>query len=125
METIPQNEMVIEYVGDVVRQSVADHREKMYEKAGIGSSYLFRIDEDTIVDATYRGSVARFINHSCDPNCYAQVIMVKSEPKIVIYSLREIFPGEEILYDYKFEIEGEEDKIPCLCGAVTCRGFLN
>ena len=57
--------MVIEYVGQVVRQSVADLREKYYENMGIGSSYMFRIDGDTIIDATKCGNLARFINHCC------------------------------------------------------------
>ena len=50
----------------MIRQKVADHRERFYEKIGIGSSYLFRVDEDTILDATFVGNKARFINHSCD-----------------------------------------------------------
>lgn len=66
MESIPADEMVIEYVGQVVRQCVADERERRYEAAGIGSSYLFRVDHDYIIDATKRGGLARFINHCCD-----------------------------------------------------------
>lgn len=124
-EPIPKDEMVIEYVGELIRQGLADDRERKYEKQGIGSSYLFRIDEDSIVDATWRGSVARFINHSCEPNCYAQVISVGEAPKIVIYSARDIAPHEEITYDYKFDEEAEDLKIPCLCGAPRCRGYLN
>lgn len=57
------------------------------------------------------------------PNCYAKVITVEGAKKIVIYSKRDIAPGEEITYDYKFPLEDE--KIPCLCGAAKCRGFLN
>lgn len=66
LEKIEQNDMVIEYIGEIIRQKIADIREKRYEKMGIGSSYLFRIDEDTIIDATFKGNLARFINHSCD-----------------------------------------------------------
>jgi hypothetical protein len=66
MEPIEANEIVIEYVGELIRQKVADHREKKYEAQGIGSSYLFRIDADTIIDATKIGSIARLINHCCD-----------------------------------------------------------
>ena len=66
LECIESNDMVIEYIGEVIRQKVADAREKKYEKIGIGSSYLFRVDEDTIIDATMRGNLARFINHSCE-----------------------------------------------------------
>lgn len=57
------------------------------------------------------------------PNCYAKVIAVGNQKKIVIYSKRDIRANEEITYDYKFPIEDE--KIPCLCGAPHCRGTLN
>ena len=114
---------------------------------GIGSSYLFRVDLETIIDATKVGNLARFINHSCNvsifvyaldclllmlivsclfslqPNCYAKVITVEGQKKIVIYSKQAIGVDEEITYDYKFPLEDE--KIPCLCGAAQCRGFLN
>uniref|UniRef100_A0A182X396 [histone H3]-lysine(4) N-trimethyltransferase n=1 Tax=Anopheles quadriannulatus TaxID=34691 RepID=A0A182X396_ANOQN len=123
MEPIAADEMVIEYVGQMVRPSVADLRETKYEAIGIGSSYLFRIDMETIIDATKCGNLARFINHSCNPNCYAKVITIESEKKIVIYSKQPIGVNEEITYDYKFPLEDE--KIPCLCGAPGCRGTLN
>ncbi|CAO1412044.1 unnamed protein product [Diamesa tonsa] len=123
MENIAADEMVIEYVGQMVRPSVADLRESKYEAIGIGSSYLFRIDLETIIDATKCGNLARFINHSCNPNCYAKVITIESEKKIVIYSKQPIGINEEITYDYKFPLEDE--KIPCLCGAQGCRGTLN
>ena len=57
--------MVIEYVGQAIRPIVADLREKKYNEMGIGSSYLFRVDLETIIDATKSGNLARFINHSC------------------------------------------------------------
>uniref|UniRef100_S4RWW6 [histone H3]-lysine(4) N-trimethyltransferase n=1 Tax=Petromyzon marinus TaxID=7757 RepID=S4RWW6_PETMA len=123
LEPIAAEEMVIEYVGQGIRQLVADMREKRYEVEGIGSSYLFRVDHDTIIDATKVGNLARFINHSCNPNCYAKVITVESQKRIVIYSKQAINVNEEITYDYKFPIE--ENKIPCLCGAEHCRGTLN
>uniref|UniRef100_A0A7N8XPE1 Histone-lysine N-methyltransferase SETD1B-like n=1 Tax=Mastacembelus armatus TaxID=205130 RepID=A0A7N8XPE1_9TELE len=123
MEPIAADEMVIEYVGQIIRQVIADMREQRYEEEGIGSSYLFRVDQDTIIDATKCGNLARFINHSCNPNCYAKIITVESQKKIVIYSRQPININEEITYDYKFPIE--ETKIPCLCGADSCRGSLN
>ncbi|CAH2295841.1 histone-lysine N-methyltransferase SETD1B [Pelobates cultripes] len=123
MEPIAADEMVIEYVGQNIRQVIADMREKRYEDEGIGSSYMFRVDHDTIIDATKCGNFARFINHSCNPNCYAKVITVEAQKKIVIYSKQYINVNEEITYDYKFPIE--DVKIPCLCGAENCRGTLN
>ncbi|CAG8459868.1 6471_t:CDS:10, partial [Paraglomus brasilianum] len=142
MEHIDASDMVIEYVGEVVRQSVADHRERRYEQEGVGGSYLFRIDDDTVIDATKKGNIARFINHSCSvglyiirvgsdgeewnwirPNCTAKIITLDGQKKIGIYAKRDIEIGEEITYDYKFPFE--DSKIPCLCGAPTCKGYLN
>ncbi|RKP38702.1 SET domain-containing protein [Dimargaris cristalligena] len=123
MEPINASDMVIEYVGEIIRQKVADHRERIYERQGIGSSYLFRLDEDAVIDATKMGNMARFVNHCCQPNCNARIITVDGGKRIVIYAKRDIDAGEEITYDYKFPIE--KDKIPCLCGAEGCRGTLN
>jgi histone-lysine N-methyltransferase SETD1 len=94
MENITKDDMIIEYVGEVVRQQVAEIREKRYLKSGIGSSYLFRIDDSTVVDATKKGGIARFINHSCMPNCTAKIIKVEGSKRIVIYALRDIAMSE-------------------------------
>ncbi|CDO96446.1 unnamed protein product [Kluyveromyces dobzhanskii CBS 2104] len=126
MEPIAAKEMIIEYVGESIRQPVAEMREKRYIKSGIGSSYLFRIDENTVIDATKRGGIARFINHCCDPSCTAKIIKVGGRKRIVIYALRDIGTNEELTYDYKFERETDEgERLPCLCGAPSCKGFLN
>jgi len=66
LEPIAADEMVIEYVGQMIRPITADFREKKYNEQGIGSSYLFRVDLETIIDATRYGNLARFINHSCN-----------------------------------------------------------
>ncbi|KAI7945246.1 hypothetical protein MJO28_010941 [Puccinia striiformis f. sp. tritici] len=123
METIPAGEMVIEYVGEVIRQAVADRREKLYERMGIGSSYLFRVDDDLVVDATKKGNLGRLINHCCSPNCTAKIITINGEKKIVIYAKVTIELGDEVTYDYHFP--KEEVKIPCLCGSIKCKGTLN
>ena len=94
MENIAVNDMIIEYVGEKVRQQVADIRERQYLKSGIGSSYLFRIDEQIVIDATKKGGIARFINHSCTPNCTAKIIKVEGSKRIVIYALRDIAQSE-------------------------------
>lgn len=81
MEPIAADEMVIEYVGQKVRAIVADIRERQYEATGIGSSYLFRIDIDNIIDATKCGNLARFINHSCN-------VSIQEHLFIYIYTFR-------------------------------------
>lgn len=123
LEPIEAEDFVIEYVGELIRPRISDIRERHYEKMGIGSSYLFRLDDGYVVDATKHGGIARFINHSCEPNCYTKVISVEGQKKIFIYAKRHIAAGEEITYNYKFPLE--EKKIPCNCGSRRCRGSLN
>ncbi|KAI4317069.1 hypothetical protein L6164_024979 [Bauhinia variegata] len=123
LEPIEAEDFVIEYIGELIRPQISDIRERQYEKMGIGSSYLFRLDDGYVVDATKRGGIARFINHSCEPNCYTKVISVEGQKKIFIYAKRHIAAGEEITYNYKFPLE--EKKIPCNCGSRKCHGSLN
>ncbi|KAM9852299.1 histone-lysine N-methyltransferase 2B [Aulostomus maculatus] len=121
---IEAGEMVIEYAGIVIRGVLTDKREKYYDGKGIGC-YMFRIDDFDVVDATMHGNAARFINHSCEPNCYSRVINVEGRKHIVIFALRKIYRGEELTYDYKFPIEDASNKLSCNCGARRCRRFLN
>lgn len=121
---IDAGEMVIEYSGIVIRSVLTDKREKFYDSKGIGC-YMFRVDDLEVVDATMHGSAARFINHSCEPNCYSRVIQAEGRKRIVIFALRPIRRGEELTYDYKFPIEEPAAKLPCNCGAKRCRRFLN
>ncbi|XP_041648358.1 histone-lysine N-methyltransferase 2B isoform X2 [Cheilinus undulatus] len=121
---IEAGEMVIEYAGIVIRAVLTDKREKYYDGKGIGC-YMFRIDDFDVVDATMHGNAARFINHSCEPNCYSRVINVEGRKHIVIFALRKIYRGEELTYDYKFPIEDASNKLSCNCGARRCRRFLN
>ncbi|XP_058050480.1 histone-lysine N-methyltransferase 2A isoform X3 [Ahaetulla prasina] len=121
---IDAGEMVIEYAGNVIRSILTDKREKYYDSKGIGC-YMFRIDDSEVVDATMHGNAARFINHSCEPNCYSRVINIDGQKHIVIFAMRKIYRGEELTYDYKFPIEDASNKLLCNCGAKKCRRFLN
>ena len=84
---------------------------------------MFRLDSNTIIDATHKGNMARFMNHCCDPNCYAKVVSVNKQKHIIIFSNRQISAGEEIVYDYQFPVEA--DAIQCNCGSVNCVGRMN
>jgi hypothetical protein len=61
-----RGDIVIEFIGEIIRSSIADIREKTYEKRGMGSCYMFRVDDDNVIDATDKGNITRYINHSCD-----------------------------------------------------------
>ena len=136
---IEKDEMVIEYAGELIRNSVTDRREADYERRGIGSCYMFRVDQDTIVDATLHGCMARFMNHCCIPNAYAKTITVDNlDPnqenrdrrgfeikikKIVIFAKARIPAGTEVVYDYQFPIE--DGGLKCTCGHPQCIGRMN
>lgn len=132
-EDIAAGELVIEYVGEVIRHSLANVRERRLEEqlraAGsteMASSYFFRLDLTYVVDATHTGNLARFVNRCCDPNCIAKVVQLEGHQHIVFYARRPIARGDEITYDYKFAIEEDPGKkIRCLCGAAACRKYLN
>ncbi|XP_065150686.2 histone-lysine N-methyltransferase 2C isoform X3 [Paramisgurnus dabryanus] len=116
--------MVIEYIGTIIRNEVANRKEKMYEAQNRGV-YMFRIDSEHVIDATISGGPARYINHSCTPNCIAEVVSFERGYRIIISSNRRIQRGEELCYDYKFDLEDDQHKIPCHCAAVNCRKWMN
>ncbi|RME29989.1 SET domain-containing protein [Candidatus Parcubacteria bacterium] len=107
-----RGEMVIEYTGERITNEEADRR---------GGKYLFEIDNRWTIDGKDRGNLARYINHSCRPNCEADVV----DDRICIFALRDIEPGEELTYDYGEEYLNDPDTMPrgCHCDACDPEGF--
>ena len=122
---IRKGRRIIEYTGEVIDQAEEHRRGYDDSKMSRHHTFLFKIDDEYTIDATHRGSIARFINHSCDPNCEA----VWEDRRIFIEAVRNIQPGVELCYDYAFEHKGpltKEEKAfyYCRCGAKNCRGTI-
>ncbi|XP_028759661.1 histone-lysine N-methyltransferase ATX2 [Neltuma alba] len=117
-------DMVIEYTGELVRPSIADRREHFIYNSMVGAgTYMFRIDDERVIDATRAGSIAHLINHSCAPNCYSRVISVNGDEHIIIFAKRDIKQWEELTYDYRFF--SIDERLACYCGFPRCRGVVN
>ena len=115
---------IIEYTGERISHAEADRR---YAKLHENSSHtmLFAATDKVVIDATKRGGPARWINHSCAPNCEAN----EEEGRVFIDAIRSIKPGEELSYDYSLVLEERHTpklkrEHPCYCGARNCRGTL-
>jgi SET domain-containing protein len=124
LRRIHQGTRLIEYVGERVSPEEADLR---YDDDAMQRPHtlLFTVDARTIIDAAVGGNEARFINHSCQPNCEA----VDDDGRIFVEALRNIRPGEELTYDYHLERDGHwrkawAERYACRCGAPNCRGTL-
>lgn len=105
-EPITKNTRIIDYAGELVRNSESEEREDRYFAAG--NIWVFRVNRVWSRDANAGGNIARFINHSCTPNCYYEIV----DKTIWIRAARNIRRGEELTYDY--QTIGERS-IPCRC----------
>lgn len=82
-------------------------------------------DQNMIIDATTRGSIARFVNHSCNPNCRMEKWTVEGRPRMALFAgERGIMTGEELTYDYNFDPYSLKNVQECRCGETGCRGVL-
>ena len=115
---------IIEYLGEHISRDEGDRR---YDDEHMGRhhTFLFALDDGSVIDAAVRGNAARFINHSCDPNCQA----IEEDGRIFIEAIRNIQPGTELTYDYAYErtddhTDEDEALYVCRCGAKKCRGTI-
>ena len=134
---IPAGVRLIEYAGERITPAEANARYPEADAAGsapAGSApadtarhhtYLFAINDQVVIDAAVNGNAARFLNHSCAPNCDAVI----DDGRIWIETVHDIEPGEELVYDYAFILPerhtpAAKRRYPCHCGAITCRGTI-
>lgn len=113
---IPESVFIITYEGIIIGKCMSDKLEKGYLKNNQNSIYMFRYEDDMIFDATIYGNKARYINHSCDPNC--TTFNSKKLKRICYQSIKNIKAGTELTINYNFKFENKE---VCRCGSNNCR----
>ena len=124
-DTIARGERIIEYKGqratwdDAMKRPDSDPDDPAH-------TFLFELDDGRVIDARVRGNAARWINHSCAPNC---VTFEDERGRVFIEARRTIKPGEELSYDYRLIVDGrmskkERESYACRCGKRSCRGTL-
>ncbi|TAE76635.1 MAG: SET domain-containing protein [Verrucomicrobia bacterium] len=122
-QAIPAGTKIIEYVGERIDKQESERRAwAQHDKAkkhGDAAVYIFTLDDKWDIDGDLPWNTARLINHSCEPNCEAWI----EGRRIFIHSLRDIAAGEELTFDYAFDVECYEDH-PCLCGRNSCVGYI-
>ncbi|MCH6255271.1 SET domain-containing protein-lysine N-methyltransferase [Puniceicoccaceae bacterium K14] len=122
-ERIPKDEYIIQYLGEKItkkestRRGIAQHDKSLAQD--VGSVYIFELDDKYDIDGNFEWNISRLANHSCSPNCEAQIV----EGEIWFVALRDIKKDEELTFDYGYALEHWEDH-PCLCGSKNCAGYI-
>jgi len=120
---IAREAKIIEYIGEIIdkkeseKRAHAQHAKSLAD--GDAAVYIFTLNKQWDIDGNVPWNTARLINHSCDPNCEAWI----HGRRIFIHALRDIEPGEELTFDYGFDVDCHEDH-PCLCGREGCIGYI-
>jgi len=124
-KNIPKGAKIIEYVGKKLTKKESDERYEKHQELAksnpklVGSVYIFELNKKFDIDGFVPYNTARLINHGCKPNCESDI----ANDKIWITALRDIKKGEEISYDYGYDLESWEEH-PCKCGSANCVGYI-
>jgi uncharacterized protein len=122
---IPKGTRIIEYIGEKLTKAQSEKRADLHleqnqrEPEKNGAVYIFELSKKYDIDGNVPNNTAKYINHSCDPNAEPDII----RGKIWIIALKDIEKGEEITYDYGYDLDSWEDH-PCKCGSKNCLGYI-
>jgi len=114
---INKGEKVIEYKGKKFTHKQVEEDDRFDNSKAI---YLFTLNERYVLDGDTKTNTAKYINHSCDPNCEVDII----KGKIWIIAIKDIKKGDELSYDYGFGYDADFRQFPCKCGSKNCCGYI-
>lgn len=116
-------DFVFEYIGEVIDERTFRRRMVQYDEEGIKHFYFMSLTKGEFVDATKKGNLGRFCNHSCNPNCFVDKWVVGDKLRMGIFAERKIKAGEELVFNYNVDRYGADPQ-PCYCGEPNCSGFI-
>lgn len=117
------HDFIFEYIGEVINEPTFRRRMLQYDEEGIKHFYFMSLNKSEFVDATKKGNLGRFCNHSCSPNSYVDKWVVGDKLRMGIFALRKISAGEELVFNYNVDRYGADPQ-PCYCGELNCVGFI-
>lgn len=125
---LKKGERIIEYKGERIDWPEALRRHP-HDPSQPNHTFYFALDDDHVIDGKKTGNSAKWINHSCDPNCEAALVEVNGSLRVYVEALRSIKAGEELFYDYGLVIDERQTKklkaeYACWCGSKNCRGTM-
>jgi hypothetical protein len=116
-------DFVFEYIGEVIDERTFRRRMMQYDEEGIKHFYFMSLTKGEFVDATKKGNLGRFCNHSCNPNCVVDKWVVGDKLRMGIFVSREVKAGEELVFNYNVDRYGADPQ-PCYCGEPNCTGYI-
>ncbi|MBW0494768.1 hypothetical protein O181_034483 [Austropuccinia psidii MF-1] len=122
-ESLPVEAFICEYLGEVVGFKSFQRRMKDYSDEGLKHFYFMQLQGEEYIDATKKGGTGRFLNHSCNPNCYIGKWVVGRQMRMGIFTKRAVKSGEELTFNYNVDRYGHEAQ-ECHCGEPNCVGYL-
>jgi SET domain-containing protein len=115
-ENCKKGDLIIEYVGKVVQK---------INKSITSTVYLMTVfDEQLWINTKNMGGLAKFINHSCNPNCKLEQWEVDGLPRMCYFAIKEIKEGVKLTFDYNWECDEDQNMTECKCRTVNCKGFI-
>uniref|UniRef100_A0A3Q1GUG2 Histone-lysine N-methyltransferase NSD3 n=1 Tax=Acanthochromis polyacanthus TaxID=80966 RepID=A0A3Q1GUG2_9TELE len=122
-QALRKGDFVTEYVGEVIDSEECQQRIKRAHENHVTNFYMLTLTKDRVIDAGPKGNSARFMNHSCSPNCETQKWTVNGDVRIGLFTLCDIEAGTELTFNYNLHCVGNR-RTSCHCGSDNCSGFL-
>ncbi|GIU69958.1 MAG: hypothetical protein KatS3mg002_1194 [Candidatus Woesearchaeota archaeon] len=126
IKDIPKGTIIAIYKGEKITKEESEKRanERLKKhkenQQGVAAVYIFELNENYDIDGDVPDNDAKYINHSCDPNCEVDIV----NDEIIIYTIKDVKKGEELTFNYGFEFDEEFIEHPCRCGSKNCVGYI-